>query len=48
MTTALKFSEDYADPEAEIWEYTAAADPLPKPPGYVGPRGYHGYLPDRR
>ncbi len=45
MTTALEFSEDYADPEAEIWEYTAAADPLPKPPGYVGPRGYHGYLP---
>lgn len=31
MTTALDFSEDYADPNAGIWEYSSAANPLPKP-----------------
>ena len=44
MTTALDFSEDYADPEADIWIYSAAASPLPKSPGYSGPRGYFEYL----
>jgi CubicO group peptidase (beta-lactamase class C family) len=44
MTTALDYSEDYADPEADIWAYSAAASPLPKPPGYVGPDGYFEYL----
>ena len=31
MTTALDFSEDYAEPEADIWIYSTAASPLPKP-----------------
>ncbi|MEG0850150.1 MAG: serine hydrolase domain-containing protein, partial [Flavobacterium sp.] len=31
MTTALQFSEDYADPNAEIWKFSAAGNPLPKP-----------------
>jgi CubicO group peptidase (beta-lactamase class C family) len=44
MTTALDFSEDYADPEADIWAYSAAASPLPKPEGYDGPDGYFAYL----
>ena len=44
MTTGLSFSEDYADPEADIWVYSAAASPLPKPPGYDGPDGYLEYL----
>jgi hypothetical protein len=48
MTTGLAFSENYADPEAEIWSYTAAADPLPAPAGYQGPRGYYEYLPTVR
>ena len=43
MTTALKFSEDYADPNAEIWKYAAAGSPLPKPK-YDGPVGYFEYL----
>ena len=31
MTTCLRYSEDYADPEAEIWEYAKASNPLPQP-----------------
>ena len=44
MTTSLKYSEDYADPKADIWIYSAAANPLPKPPTYEGPVGYYEYL----
>lgn len=44
MTTALDFSEDYSDPQADIWAYSLAASPLPKPEGYDGPNGYFEYL----
>jgi CubicO group peptidase (beta-lactamase class C family) len=44
MTTGVKYSEDYADPKADIWTYSAAASPLPKPEGYSGPDGYWEYL----
>ena len=44
MTTALDYSEDYADPKADIWTYSKAADPLPKPNDYQGPVGYFEYL----
>jgi hypothetical protein len=44
MTTALDFSEDYADPEADIWAYSTAASPLPKPKDYQGPNGYFEFL----
>lgn len=44
MTTALKYSENYADPKADIWVYSAAANPLPKPADYTGPDGYFEYL----
>lgn len=44
MTTALEYSEDYADPKADIWIYSAAANPLPKPKDYKGPVGYFEYL----
>lgn len=40
MTTALKFSEDYANSKAEIWQYSAAGNPLPKSSHYSGPTGY--------
>ncbi len=44
MTTGLKFSEDYADPKAEIWQHAAAGNPLPKAADYIGPRSYFEYL----
>ncbi|MEM9060451.1 MAG: serine hydrolase [Pseudomonadota bacterium] len=44
MTTGIAFSEDYADRDADIWLYSAAASPLPKPEGYSGPDGYFDYL----
>ena len=44
MTTGIKYSENYSDPNAEIWKYSAAASPLPKPKGYQGPNGYYEYL----
>lgn len=44
MTTGIKFSEDYADPKAEVWMHAAAGNPLPKPKDYSGPRSYHEFL----
>ena len=44
MTTALDYSEDYSDPNAEVWTYAEAGSPLPKPIGYTGPRSYFEYL----
>lgn len=44
MTTALNYSENYSDPKADIWAYSKAASPLPKPQGYKGPNGYFEYL----
>jgi hypothetical protein len=44
MTTGLAYRADQADPEADIWKYSAAASPLPKPSGYDGPDGYFEFL----
>lgn len=44
MTTALKYSEDYADPKADIWDFSAAGNPLPKAKDDKGPVGYYAYL----
>lgn len=44
MTTALDYSEDYSDPNAEVWAYAEAGSPLPRPEGYEGPRSYFEYL----
>lgn len=44
MTTALDYSEDYANPNAEVWTYAQAGSPLPKPKDYTGPRSYFEYL----
>lgn len=44
MTTGLRYSEDYSDPNADVWLYSAAGNPLPKPAGYTGPRSYFEYL----
>ncbi len=44
MTTGLAYSEDYSDPDADIWIYSRAASPLPKAEDYAGPDGYFEYL----
>jgi CubicO group peptidase (beta-lactamase class C family) len=44
MTTGLRYNEDYADPDADVWRYGAAGNPLPKPADYTGPRSYFEYL----
>lgn len=44
MTTGVAFSEDYSDPDADIWRYSAAASPFPRPEGHDGPDGYWEYL----
>lgn len=44
MTTGLRYSEDYSDPNADVWRYGAAGNPLPKPDDYTGPRTYFEYL----
>lgn len=44
MTTGVQFSENYSDPNADIWVYSRAASPLPKPAEYEGPDGYWEYL----
>lgn len=44
MTTALKYSENYADPNADVWKFSQAGNPGQKPEGYDGPVGYYEYL----
>ncbi len=44
MTTALEYSEDYSDPDAQIWAFAEAGSHLPKPEGDDGPRSYFEYL----
>ena len=43
MTTALNYSEDYSDPNADIWEYSASGN-LQKAEGYKGAMYYYQYL----
>ncbi|HEY9039619.1 MAG TPA: serine hydrolase [Roseovarius sp.] len=44
MTTALAYSEDYSDPNADVWAFAEAGSVLPKPEGYDGPRSYFEFL----
>ncbi len=44
MTTALKYSENYADPQAEVWDFTMAGNPLVKLIKPQGPIGFYEYL----
>jgi len=40
----VRYSENYADPKAEIWQYARAGGVFPRPPGYSGPTSFYGYL----
>ena len=44
MTIGLQYSEDYADPKAEIWNYARAGGIVPRPAGYDGPTSLYAFL----
>ncbi len=44
MTAAVKFSENYTDPNAEIWAHTRAGGVGPRPAGYQGPDNFYEYM----
>lgn len=44
MTTGLKYSEDYSDPNAEIWSFSAAGNPFSKPASPEAPANYYDYF----
>ncbi|VVE90518.1 serine hydrolase domain-containing protein [Pandoraea bronchicola] len=44
MTVAVKYSEKYADPSAQIWSYFRAVGVAPRPVGYVGPANLYDFL----
>jgi len=44
MTIGVRYSEAYADPDADIWHYARAGGMLPRPPGYAGPATLYAYL----
>lgn len=44
MTTGIKYSENYADPKAEVWDHVRAGGVLPRPPGYAGPKTFYEFL----
>jgi CubicO group peptidase (beta-lactamase class C family) len=45
MTTGLKYSEAYADPKADVWDYGRACGSLPVGADYRGPDSCYAYLP---
>ena len=44
MTTGLNYSEDYSDPNAEIWAFSAAGNPFSKHIVLDAPSNYYEYL----
>jgi CubicO group peptidase (beta-lactamase class C family) len=44
MRTGIKYSENYADPQAEVWQHVRAGNVLPRPPGYQGPQSFYEFL----
>lgn len=43
MTTAIKYSENYNDPNAEIWKFSLAGNVM-RPESYSGPFNYFEYI----
>lgn len=44
MTIGVRYSENYADPKAEVWDYSRAGGMLPSGPDYQGPRTFYDFL----
>jgi CubicO group peptidase (beta-lactamase class C family) len=44
MTTGLDYTEDYADPNSPVWEFSRAGGFLARPAGYSGPQSFFEFL----
>jgi len=44
MTIGVHYSENYADPKAEIWDYARAGGMLAQGPNYTGPKSFYEFL----
>ena len=44
MQVGVRYSELYADPQADIWAYSRAGGLMPRPAGYMGPGSFYEYL----
>jgi len=44
MTSSIHYSEDYTNPEAEIWQHGRAGSILSRPADYAGPQSFYEYL----
>jgi CubicO group peptidase (beta-lactamase class C family) len=44
MLIGVAYREDYANPDAEIWDYARAGGLFPRPESYDGPEGFRAYL----
>lgn len=45
MQVGVAYSEVYADPGTQFWNYSRAGGLRPRPPGYAGPESFYDYLP---
>ncbi len=44
MRIGVRYSEDYANPDAEVWQHVRAGGFFPQPAGYQGPTSFYGFL----
>ncbi|RYF30322.1 MAG: class C beta-lactamase-related serine hydrolase, partial [Comamonadaceae bacterium] len=44
MTIGVKYSENYADPKAEVFDYARAGGMMAQGPNYAGPRTFYDFL----
>lgn len=44
MTIGVKYSENYSDPKAEVFDYARAGGIIPIGPAYQGPRSFYEFL----
>ncbi|XHO04684.1 hypothetical protein ACEQUB_01574 [Ralstonia syzygii] len=44
MTVGVHYTENYADPDADVWRYARAVGMLPRPADYQGPANVYDYL----
>ena len=48
MRTGIGYSEEYANPDADVWKYISAIGLIPRPENYTGPKTIRDYLPQMK